>query len=281
MAQQIENRAAASASYGLNFNGKVCVITGAGSGIGAGIARAFASAGAHVALVDRNLAGAEAVAAELREASAVAQAFGCDVSDEASVGAAADEVRSALGSASVLVNNAGLLRAGSLETVSIADWNQAIAVNLTGYLLCARAFGRDMLAAGKGSIVHVASIAAFNPQTNSGSYSPSKAGVLLLSRQLAAEWGPRGVRSNCVLPGMIRTALSAKFYEEPGFEARRAAATASRRIGEPEDLAGPAMFLASDLAAYVNGSEVLVDGGLDCMLMDMVPRPGFNATPAA
>ncbi|WP_028231241.1 SDR family NAD(P)-dependent oxidoreductase [Paraburkholderia mimosarum] len=281
MAQQIENRAAASASYGLNFNGKVCVITGAGSGIGAGIARAFASAGAHVALVDRNLAGAEAVAAELREAGAVAQAFGCDVSDEASVGAAADEVRSALGSASVLVNNAGLLRAGSLETVSIADWNQAIAVNLTGYLLCARAFGRDMLAAGKGSIVHVASIAAFNPQTNSGSYSPSKAGVLLLSRQLAAEWGPRGVRSNCVLPGMIRTALSAKFYEEPGFEARRAAATASRRIGEPEDLAGPAMFLASDLAAYVNGSEVLVDGGLDCMLMDMVPRPGFNATPAA
>ncbi|MEM5328837.1 SDR family oxidoreductase [Paraburkholderia sp. JHI2823] len=281
MAQQIENRAAASASYGLNFNGKVCVITGAGSGIGAGIARAFASAGAHVALVDRNLAGAEAVAAALREAGAVAQAFGCDVSDEASVGAAADEVRSALGSASVLVNNAGLLRAGSLETVSIADWNQAIAVNLTGYLLCARAFGRDMLAAGKGSIVHVASIAAFNPQTNSGSYSPSKAGVLLLSRQLAAEWGPRGVRSNCVLPGMIRTALSAKFYEEPGFEARRAAATASRRIGEPEDLAGPAMFLASDLAAYVNGSEVLVDGGLDCMLMDMVPRPGFNATPAA
>jgi NAD(P)-dependent dehydrogenase (short-subunit alcohol dehydrogenase family) len=105
--------------------------------------------------------------------------------------------------------------------------------------------------------------------------------VLLLSRQLAAEWGPRGVLSNCVLPGMIRTALCAKFYEEPGFEARRAAATASRRIGEPEDLAGPALFLASDLAAYVNGAEVLVDGGLDCMLMDMVPRPGFNATPAA
>ncbi|WP_042264429.1 SDR family NAD(P)-dependent oxidoreductase [Paraburkholderia heleia] len=281
MAQQIENRAAASGPYGLNLDGKVCVITGAGSGIGAGIARAFASVGAHVALVDRNLAGAQDVAAELRETGAVAQAFACDVSEEASVAAAADEVRVVLGSVSVLVNNAGLLRAGSLETVSIADWNQAIAVNLTGYLLCARAFGRDMLAAGKGSIVHVASIAALNPQTNSGSYSPSKAGVLLLSRQLAAEWGPRGVRSNCVLPGMIRTALSAKFYEEPGFEARRAAATASRRIGEPEDLAGPAMFLASDLASYVNGAEVLVDGGLDCMLMDMVPRPGFNVTPAA
>lgn len=182
MEQELENRAAASTAYGLNLGGKVCVITGAGSGIGAGIARAFASVGAHVAIVDRNLAGAEAVAAELRKAGAVAQAIGCDVSDEASVAAAAGEVRSALGPASVLVNNAGLLRAGPLETVSIEDWNQAIAVNLTGYLLCARTFGRDMLAAGKGSIVHVASIAALNPQTNSGSYSPSKAGVLLLSR---------------------------------------------------------------------------------------------------
>lgn len=276
-----EGQAAVSSLYQLNLKDKVCVITGAGSGIGAGIARSFAAAGAHVALVDRNLAGAESVAAELRQAGAVAQAIACDVSSEASVAEAADKVRSALGPTNVLINNAGLLRAGSLETVSIEDWNQALAVNLTGYLLCARAFGRDMLAAGKGSIVHVASVAALNPQTNSGSYSPSKAGVLLLSRQLAAEWGPRGVRSNCVLPGMIRTALSAKFYEEPGFEARRAAATASRRIGEPEDLAGPALFLASDLAAYVNGAEVLVDGGLDCMLMDMVPRPGFNATAAA
>jgi len=280
MGQELDDRAVASSAHWLNLNGQICVVTGAGSGIGAGIARAFADVGAHVALVDRNLSGAEAVAAELREAGAVAQAIGCDVSDEASVAAAASEVRAVLGPASVLINNAGLLRAGPLETVSIEDWNQAIAVNLTGYLLCARAFGRDMLATGKGSIVHVASIAALSPQTNSGSYSPSKAGVLLLSRQLAAEWGPRGVRSNCVLPGMIRTALSAKFYEEPGFEARRAAATASRRIGEPQDLAGPALFLASDLAAYVNGAEVLVDGGLDCMLMDMVPRPGFNATKA-
>ncbi|SAL01177.1 short chain dehydrogenase [Caballeronia pedi] len=183
MRQEIENRAAASAPYSLNLDGKVCVATGAGSGIGAGIARAFAGVGAHVALVDRNLGGAEAVAAELRNAGAVAQAIGCDVSDEASVSEAAGAARAALGPASVLVNNAGLLRAGPLDKVSIADWNQAIAVNLTGSLLCARAFGADMLATGKGSIVHVASIAALNPQTNSGSYSPSKAAVLLLSRQ--------------------------------------------------------------------------------------------------
>jgi glucose 1-dehydrogenase len=151
-----------------------------------------------------------------------------------------------------------------------------IAVNLTGYLICAREFGRDMLEAGKGSVVHVASVAATNPQTRSGAYSASKAGVLLLSRQMAAEWGPRGVRSNAILPGMIRTPLSARFYDEPGFEAKRAAATASRRIGKPDDIAEPTIFLASDRSAYVNGAELTVDGGLGCMLMDMVPRPGFN-----
>jgi NAD(P)-dependent dehydrogenase (short-subunit alcohol dehydrogenase family) len=87
------------------------------------------------------------------------------------------------------------------------------------------------------------------------------------------------VRSNVICPGMVRTALSARFYEEPGFEARRAAVTASRRIGEPQDIADPALFLASDRSAYLNGAELVVDGGLSCMLMDSVPRPGFNNTP--
>ena len=103
----------------------------------------------------------------------------------------------------------------------------------------------------------------------------------MLSRQMAVEWGGRGVRSNVVCPGMIRTALSAKFYQEPGFEARRAAVTASGRIGEPVDIANPAIFLASERSAYLNGAELLVDGGLGCMLMDMVPRPGFNQAAAA
>ena len=268
----------ASSGSWLGLEGRACVVTGAGSGIGAAIARAFAEAGAIVALLDRNLAAAEAVAAQIGEG---ARAFFCDVADERSVAEAARATHAAIGPASVLVNNAGLLRAGALERVSLAAWNEALAVNLTGYLLCAQAFGRDMLEAGKGSLVHVASIASLNPQTNSGAYSASKAGVLLLSRQLAAEWGPRGVRSNAILPGMIKTPLSAKFYEEPGFEERRAAAVASRRVGVADDLTGPALFLASDRAAYVNGAELLADGGLDCMLMDMVPRPGFNTAPAA
>ncbi|MEY4750832.1 MAG: hypothetical protein RIQ60_3046 [Pseudomonadota bacterium] len=270
---------AASAAW-LGLAGKVCVVSGAASGIGRAVALGLAGAGAEVALLDRDEAGALAVAAQIEAAGGRALAVPCDTSDEAGVQAAAARVRSVLGPVWGLVNNAGLLRAGPLAEVSLADWNHVLGVNLTGYLLCAREFGRDMLAARSGAMVHIASVAALHPQTRSGSYSPSKAGVLLLSKQLAAEWGPQGVRSNAICPGMIRTALSAKFYEEPDFEARRAAVTASRRVGEPQDIAEPAMFLLSERAAYVNGTELVVDGGLDCMLMDMVPRPGFNSTPA-
>ncbi|GHC95263.1 oxidoreductase [Pseudorhodoferax aquiterrae] len=260
----------------LGLAGRVCVVSGAGSGIGAAIAQGFAAAGAQVALLDRDIAGARRVAGALAEQGARVLAVECDIADEAAVQAAAQQVRRQLGPATALVNNAGLLRPGALAAVSLAEWNAVLAVNLTGYLLCARAFGQDMREAGRGSIVHVASVSALHPQTASGAYSASKAGVRLLSRQLAAEWGPQGVRSNVVCPGMVRTALSARFYAEPGFEARRAAATASRRIGEPQDIAEPVLFLASDRAAYVNGAELVVDGGLACMLMDMVPRPGFN-----
>ncbi|MEQ1595406.1 MAG: SDR family oxidoreductase [Casimicrobium sp.] len=277
MTERTEHSANLSGHW-LGLTGRVCVVTGAGSGIGAATARGLADVGAQVALLDRNLDAAHIVAAEITAGGGQAIALECDVSNPSSIAAAAATVRAQLGRCDVLVNNAGLLRAGALESVSIDDWNAVLAVNLTGYLLCAREFGGDMLNAGLGSIIHVASISALHPQTASGAYSASKAGVLLMSRQLAAEWGPRGVRSNAICPGMIRTSLSAKFYEEPGFEAKRAAVTASRRVGEPIDIANPAIFLASDRSAYMNGAELLVDGGLGCMLMDMVPRPGFNNT---
>lgn len=270
-----------SGFHWLDLAGRNYVVTGAASGIGRAIAEALARVGAHVALVDRDGMGAQAAAEQLRSQGARAVGVECDVASEVGVAEAAARVRRELGKVSGLVNNAGLLRAGGLDEVPLADWNQVLAVNLTGYLLCSRAFGHDMLAAGHGSIVHVASISALHPQTRSGAYSASKAGVLLMNKQLAAEWGPRGVRSNAVCPGMIRTALSARFYEVPGFEAARAAVTASRRIGEPADIADPVLFLLSDRAGYVNGTELVVDGGLDCMLMDMVPRPGFNDTAAA
>jgi len=231
-----------------------------------------------VALLDKNAAGCEAGAAALVANGARAVAIACDISDESSVAAAAQRVATSLGPCHVLVNNAGLLRSASLADVTLADWNQVLAINLTGYLLCSRAFAPPMREAGQGSIVNVASISGLFPQSASGAYSASKAGVLLMSRQMAVEWGPHGIRSNAICPGMIRTALSARFYEEPGFEHKRAAVTASRRIGEPSDIADVALFLASPRSGYVNGAELSVDGGMSSMLMDMVPRPGYNTT---
>lgn len=262
----------------LGLAGQVCVVTGAASGIGAAIAHNLAQAGAHVALLDRDAPAVQARAAALAAEGFTALAVPCDVSSEADTLAAAAQVRDTLGPCAVLVNNAGLLRPATLDTIDLADWQQVLGVNLTGYLLCARAFGADMRAQGRGSIVHVASISGHFPQTGSGAYSASKAGVLLLSRQLAVEWGAQGVRSNTLCPGMVRTPLSARFYEEPGFEAKRAAVTASRRIGEPQDIADVALFLASPRSAYVNGADIAVDGGMSSMLMDMVPRPGYNQT---
>ena len=266
-----------AAGHWLGLEGRVCAVTGAASGIGASVARQLAAAGAHVALLDRDLAGCETLATELAAQGARTLAVGCDISSEAQTLAAAAKVQAGLGDCTALVNNAGLLRPGSLDSVSLDDWNAVLGVNLTGYLLCSRAF-KPQLERTHGALVHVASISANFPQSHSGAYSAGKAGVLLMSRQMAAEWGPLGIRSNAICPGMIRTALSAKFYEEPGFEEKRAQVTASRRIGEPQDIADVALFLASPRSGYMNGAELAVDGGMSSMLMDMVPRPGFNQT---
>jgi glucose 1-dehydrogenase len=260
----------------LELRDRVCVVSGAASGIGASIALRLAQVGARVALLDRNAEGLQRQQDTLQAMGAQVMSLQCDTSSEDSVQAAASALQSHWGSAQVLINNAGMLRAGALSEVDLQQWNEVLAVNLTGYLLCARAFGQGMLKAGQGSLVHVASIAGLFPQSASGAYSASKAGVLQLSRQLALEWGPQGLRSNAICPGMIRTPLSEKFYEEPGFEAKRAAVTASRRVGVPQDIADVAVFLASARSGYVNGAELLVDGGMSCMLMDMVPRPGYN-----
>ncbi len=258
----------------LDLRGRACVVTGAASGIGAQIAASLGAAGARVALLDRDTAQATAVAKDIAAQGGEAHAIECDVSQEASVLQATDAVAKQFGAVWGVVNNAGFLRSASLQDVSLADWNAVLAVNLTGYLLVGRALARHMQ--GGGSVVNVASIAANFPQSHSGAYSASKAGVLQMSRQMAVEWGALGIRCNVICPGLIRTALSAAFYAVPGVEAKRAAMTASKRVGEPADIANTALFLLSPRSAYVNGTEIDVDGGMPAMLMDMVPRPGYN-----
>jgi NAD(P)-dependent dehydrogenase (short-subunit alcohol dehydrogenase family) len=261
----------------LGLRARVCVVTGAGSGIGAAIAASLAAAGAAVALLDKNAAGCSATANALSAKGARTVAVTCDTSDPASVAAAGERVAATLGACDVLVNNAGFLIPGALASLSLQDWSANIAVNLTGYFLCAQTFGRVMLERRKGALVHIASIAATNPQPWSGAYSVTKAGVAMLSRQLAAEWGPSGVRSNVVSPGLIRTPLSEAFYQHNETAQRRAELVPVGRVGGPQDIADAVTWLASDRAAYVSGEEVIVDGGVTQTLMGMIPRPGFTA----
>lgn len=258
----------------LGLRGRLCVVTGAAGGLGRAVAAGFAQAGARLVLLDRDQAACEDAARALGGADALAIA--CDISDPETVAAAAAHALRDAGPCDVLVNNAGLLRPGPLASVSLADWNALMAVNVTGYLLCAQAFGAQMLQKGKGAIVHTASIASRFPQPFSGAYSVSKAGVVMLSQQIAVEWGPQGIRSNVVSPGLVRTPMSEAFYQAPGVAERRAAMVPVGRVAGPDDMADVVLFLASDRARYVNGEDICVDGGVGRTLMGLIPRPGFE-----
>jgi NAD(P)-dependent dehydrogenase (short-subunit alcohol dehydrogenase family) len=259
----------------IDLTDKVAVVTGAGSGIGQGIAIGLSDAGANIVVLDRDESSTHTVD-DITSRGGQARFVRCDVTDERSVAAAAGQSLKALGPASILVNNAGALRAGSLDTLSISDWQANLALNLTGYFSCAQAFGAQMLKQGAGAIVHIASISAHFPQNHSGAYSPGKAAVAMLSQQLATEWGPRGVRSNVVCPGLIRTPMTKAIYEAPGVLEARRALVPRGRIGEPEDIANAVVFLASNRADYITGAEIVVDGGFTRGIMNLIPRPGYD-----
>jgi len=260
----------------LGLSGRVCVVTGGGGGIGRAVASSLARAGGRVAAIDRDERGLEAARAELRELGDGHVVTRCDTTSAESVAAAAATIGQSLGPCGVLVNTAAVLRPGGLDTLPLEEWNAVLSINLTGYFLCAQIFGRQMRELRRGSLIHIASIAGSHAQGRSGAYSVSKAGVVMLSRQLASEWGPQGIRSNVVSPGMVITPMSQAFYDTPGVTERRAAVTPARRVGMPQDIAEAVLFLASDRSSYVNGDEITVDGGFVRTLMNLVPRPGFD-----
>jgi NAD(P)-dependent dehydrogenase (short-subunit alcohol dehydrogenase family) len=260
----------------LGLSNRVCVVTGGGGGIGRAVAINLAQAGARVAAIDLDEGGLERTREQLRQIGGGHVVERCDTTSTESITAASGTIEKGLGPCSVLINTAAVLRPGGLDTLSLAEWNAVLSVNLTGYFLCAQIFGRQMRTLGRGSLVHIASIAGSHAQGRSGAYSVSKAGVVMLSRQLASEWGPLGIRSNVVSPGMVITPMSQAFYDTPGVTERRAAVTPARRIGMPQDIAEAVLFLASDRSSYVTGDEITVDGGYVRTLMNLVPRPGFD-----
>ncbi len=260
---------------GGELDGQVCIVTGAGGGIGRATALALAGAGGRVALLDWNIDHAKETGELIVATGGEAIALRCDVSSEGSVAEAAAASLAALGPADVLVNNAGILRPGALAALPLSEWNALLSVNLTGCLLCSQAFGAQMQGRG-GSLVHVASIAAAHATPFAGAYSVAKAGVVMLSRQLAVELGASGIRSNVVSPGLILTPMTQDFYDKPGMAERRSAIVPAGRIGQADDIARAICFLASSSSSYLTGEELVVDGGLSRALMGLIPRPGFD-----
>jgi NAD(P)-dependent dehydrogenase (short-subunit alcohol dehydrogenase family) len=251
---------------GTLLQGHIAAVTGAGSGIGQAIAQGYAREGAQLVAIDINAEAAAQTAKSIVDAGGKASSFALDVRDREKCRAAAAEIAGKAGRITILVNNAGINRRNAFTSspeAVIQDWQDIMAVNLNGVFNMTHAF-LDPLRASKGRIVNIASIQSFmHVRTpNSPAYTTSKHGVLGFTRALAAELGKDGVRVNAIGPGLIETPLNVEARaNNPDLVRTFLEHTPLGRAGKPEDIVGPAVFLASDLSAYVTGSIVMADGG--------------------
>lgn len=241
------------------MKGRVAVVTGAAQGVGRATGELLAREGARVALLDVNAKGVERVAAGIRRRRGWARAYAVDVADFPAVEAAVTAFTREAGRPSILVNCAVITTPNDLFKMSLAEWDRVLAVDLGGYMHTCRAVMRRMLPARSGAIVNISSLAGLRGSISSGPhYSAAKAGILGLTKALAKDFGPRGIRVNAIAPGLIDTPLA---YQMNGDVRRFIPNIPLRRIGRPEDIAEAAAFLASERAAYITGVTLIVDGG--------------------
>ena len=247
---------------------KSAIITGAASGIGLELARGLAKAGAHVACVDQNMAGAESTAAAICSAGGRAVAVAADVTDAGAVRAMVDQVTGSFGGVDILVNCAGVNSQAPAEEMDEATWNRVIGVNLTGTFLVDQAVGRQMIQQGRGgSIVNISSICSTQIMKTDYqcAYYASKAAVAQLSRALAVEWTKYDIKVNAIAPGFTATPMFQADRDKNNDSAQLLDSVPMGRFQDPRDLVGAVIFLASGASSYVTGHELYSDGGRSCL----------------
>ena len=245
------------------IDGKVALITGAASGIGAACAARFAAEGAMIAGVDLS-APAGAAWERVTKSAKKAVALACDVRDEKSVERTVAAVAAQLGRIDIVVNAAGVAGGGAVHMLPTEEWDRIVDTNLKGtFLVCKHAIAR-MLEHGEGNVINIASIEGLEGTEGGSAYNASKGGVVLLTKNLAIDYGRKNIRVNCICPGFIDTPMTASVFSNAGMEEyleRFRDAHQLGRVGKPEEIASAALFLASDDASFVSGHSLVVDGG--------------------
>ena len=255
-----------------NLKDKVAVVTGGRRGIGQAIVERLVRAGARVGIFARHHVADETLLQLAKQGKVFF--FQVDVTDKPMLEQAFSRVNTEIGEMDILVNNAGISMPGDLETLEESQWDRVMAVNLKGVFNCSR-IAAGMLKKKGGVIVHIASMSGLEPYSGMGAYSCSKAGVVMLARQMAVEWAPFNVRVNAVCPGIIRTPLNENLLADPEIHKARAALIPMKRIGKPMEIANVVAFLVSDEASYLTGQAITVDGGLLGTIQSHIKgRPG-------
>jgi NAD(P)-dependent dehydrogenase (short-subunit alcohol dehydrogenase family) len=258
-----EKRSASASSPDLDLSGKRALVTGASRGIGLAIAERLARNGARVALSSRRREGLEQAAACIdADCGAETLVLPANVSRSEDADRLVPAVIEAWGGIDILVNNAGSNPVfGPLIDLDESAWDKTLATNLKGPFLLSRAAGRWMSEHRAGAIVNIASVGGVDPSPMLGAYSVSKAAVIMLTKVLAAELGPHGVRVNCIAPGLVETRFAAHLLDTPEIRDPMIARAALRRYGQPAEIAGAAHFLVSEASSYMTGQVMIIDGG--------------------